>query len=66
MKKASFSQASPAGARRSLDLARRCLLAHIHNLQAGIRTLRHRLSLPIGERGSKRAPGGYRSKSEWF
>ncbi|WP_329453631.1 IS200/IS605 family accessory protein TnpB-related protein (plasmid) [Streptomyces sp. NBC_01724] len=47
-------------------LARRCLLAHVQNLEAGIRTLRHRLSLPIGEKGSKRAPGGYRSKGEWF
>ncbi|MFF3356770.1 IS200/IS605 family accessory protein TnpB-related protein [Streptomyces sp. NPDC002917] len=47
-------------------LARRCLLAHVHNLEAGIRTLRHRLSLPIGEKGSKRVPGGYRSKGEWF
>ncbi|MER7810349.1 IS200/IS605 family accessory protein TnpB-related protein [Streptomyces sp900116325] len=47
-------------------LARRCLLAHVRNLEAGIRTLRHRLSLPIGEKGSKRAPGGYRSKGEWF
>lgn len=47
-------------------LARRCLLAHIHNLEAGIKTLRHRLSLPIGEKGTKRAPGGYRSKGEWF
>lgn len=47
-------------------LARRCQAAHIHNLDAGIRTLRHRLSLPIGERGTKRAAGGYRSKSEWF
>ncbi|MEU6541530.1 IS200/IS605 family accessory protein TnpB-related protein [Streptomyces sp. NPDC047000] len=47
-------------------LARRCLLAHIQNLEAGIKTLRHRLSLPIGEKGTKRAPGGYRSKGEWF
>ncbi|MFE7039220.1 IS200/IS605 family accessory protein TnpB-related protein [Streptomyces atratus] len=47
-------------------LARRCLLAHVQNLEAGIRTLRHRLSLPIGEKGSKRAPGGYRSRAEWF
>ena len=47
-------------------LARRCLLAHVHNLEAGIRTLRHRLSLPIGEKGNKRVPGGYRSKGEWF
>lgn len=26
----------------------------------------HRLSQPIGEKGTKRAPGGYRSKREWF
>ncbi|WP_413754627.1 IS200/IS605 family accessory protein TnpB-related protein [Streptomyces sp. R-74717] len=47
-------------------LARRCQAAHIRNLEAGIRTLRHRLSLPIGARGTKRAAGGYRSKGEWF
>ncbi|WP_413754631.1 transposase [Streptomyces sp. R-74717] len=47
-------------------LARRCQAAHIRNLEAGIRTVRHRLSLPIGQRGTKRAAGGYRSKSEWF
>ncbi|WP_234542530.1 IS200/IS605 family accessory protein TnpB-related protein [Streptomyces shenzhenensis] len=47
-------------------LARRGLLAHIHSLQAGVRTLAHRLSLPVGEKGSKRAPGGYRSGREWF
>ncbi|MCM2579825.1 transposase, partial [Streptomyces meridianus] len=47
-------------------LARRCLLAHIRDLEAGIRTLRHRLSLPIGDKGSRRAPGGYRSRGEWF
>jgi IS605 OrfB family transposase len=47
-------------------LSRRCRLAHIHNLEAGVRTLMHRLSLPIGEKGTKRAPGGYRSKGEWF
>ncbi|WP_369243663.1 IS200/IS605 family accessory protein TnpB-related protein [Streptomyces sp. R41] len=47
-------------------LARRCQLAHIQNLEAGIKTIRHRLSLPIGEKGSKKAPGGYRSKQEWF
>nr|WP_221462443.1 IS200/IS605 family accessory protein TnpB-related protein [Streptomyces olivoverticillatus] len=47
-------------------LARRCLAAYIHSLEAGIKTLRHRLSLPVGEHGSKRAPGGYRSKGEWF
>ncbi|MFC8257545.1 IS200/IS605 family accessory protein TnpB-related protein [Streptomyces sp. NPDC057291] len=47
-------------------LARRCQAAHIQNLATGIKTLRHRLSLPVGEPGTKRAAGGYRSKSEWF
>ncbi|MFJ7297037.1 IS200/IS605 family accessory protein TnpB-related protein [Streptomyces collinus] len=47
-------------------LARRGQLAHIQSLQAGVRTIAHRLSLPVGEAGSKRAPGGYRSKREWF
>ncbi|MFF4829645.1 IS200/IS605 family accessory protein TnpB-related protein [Streptomyces sp. NPDC001312] len=35
-------------------------------LEASIRTIAHRLSLPVGERGSKRAPGGYRTRQEWF
>ncbi|MEU3241137.1 IS200/IS605 family accessory protein TnpB-related protein [Streptomyces anthocyanicus] len=47
-------------------LSRRCQLAHIQGLEAGVRTLMHRLSLPIGEKGTKRAAGGYRSKGEWF
>ncbi|WP_328885685.1 transposase [Streptomyces sp. NBC_00316] len=47
-------------------LARRCQAAYIQKLAAGIRTLRHRLSLPLGEPGTKRAAGGYRSKNEWF
>ncbi|WP_405692443.1 hypothetical protein [Streptomyces sp. NBC_00057] len=47
-------------------LARRCQAAHIRTLESGIRTLRHRLSLPIGASGTKRAAGGYRSKGEWF
>ncbi|MFE4959639.1 IS200/IS605 family accessory protein TnpB-related protein [Streptomyces sp. NPDC056653] len=47
-------------------LARRCQATHIQNLAAGIKALRHRLSLPIGEKGTKRAAGGYRSKNEWF
>ncbi|WP_406431109.1 IS200/IS605 family accessory protein TnpB-related protein [Streptomyces sp. NBC_01589] len=47
-------------------LARRCQAAYIQNLEAGIKTLRHRLSLPLGQKGTKRAAGGYRSKSEWF
>ncbi|MET7892923.1 IS200/IS605 family accessory protein TnpB-related protein [Streptomyces mirabilis] len=46
-------------------LARRCQLTHVQNLEAGIRTLTHRLSLPIGQKGSKKAPGGYRSRREW-
>ncbi|WP_405902462.1 IS200/IS605 family accessory protein TnpB-related protein [Streptomyces sp. NBC_00656] len=47
-------------------LARRCQAAHIRSLEAGIKVLRHRLSLPIGARGTKRSPGGYRSRGEWF
>jgi IS605 OrfB family transposase len=47
-------------------LSRRGQMAHIQNLEAGIRTIAHRLSLPVGEKGSRRAPGGYRSHSEWF
>ncbi|MYQ77608.1 IS200/IS605 family element transposase accessory protein TnpB [Streptomyces sp. SID4923] len=47
-------------------LARRCLAAHIRSLEAGITTLRHRLSLPVGSKGTKRAAGGYRSRGEWF
>ncbi|SCF74008.1 hypothetical protein GA0115254_115019 [Streptomyces sp. Ncost-T10-10d] len=47
-------------------LARRCQAAHIQTLEAWIRTLRRRLSLLIGESGTKRAAGGYRSKGEWF
>ncbi|MGW2142243.1 IS200/IS605 family accessory protein TnpB-related protein, partial [Streptomyces sp. NPDC001773] len=47
-------------------LARRCQAAYIRNLAAGIEMLRHRLSLTLGAPGTKRAAGGYRSKSEWF
>ncbi len=47
-------------------LSRRCQLAHIQNLEAGVHTLTHRLSQPIGEKGTTKAPGGYRSKNEWF
>ncbi|NGO81298.1 transposase [Streptomyces sp. YC504] len=47
-------------------LSRRCQLARIQGLEAGVRTLKHRLSQKIGAKGTKRAPGGYRSKSEWF
>ncbi|WP_327242578.1 IS200/IS605 family accessory protein TnpB-related protein [Streptomyces sp. NBC_01320] len=47
-------------------LARRGQAAHIQSLAAGITMLRHRLSLPLGEPGTRRAAGGYRSKGEWF
>ncbi|WP_344937596.1 IS200/IS605 family accessory protein TnpB-related protein, partial [Sphaerisporangium flaviroseum] len=47
-------------------LSRRGQLSHIQSLQAGIGAIRHRLSLPVAEKGTKRAPGGYRSKQEWF
>ncbi|MFD5364818.1 IS200/IS605 family accessory protein TnpB-related protein [Streptomyces tendae] len=46
-------------------LARRGARAHLQSLEAGVRTLRHRLSLPVGQKGSKGAPGGYRSRREW-
>ncbi|WP_017599390.1 IS200/IS605 family element transposase accessory protein TnpB [Nocardiopsis lucentensis] len=47
-------------------LARRGQAAHIQSLEAGVKTIAHRLSLPVGEKGTKRAPGGYRSAHEWF
>jgi IS605 OrfB family transposase len=46
-------------------LARRGQAAHLKDLDAGIATLTHRLSQPIGAKGTKRAPGGYRSAKEW-
>ncbi|MGW2779692.1 IS200/IS605 family accessory protein TnpB-related protein [Streptomyces populi] len=46
-------------------LARRGQQAHIRQLEAGVNMIRHRLSLPLGEKGSKRATGGYRSRREW-
>jgi hypothetical protein len=46
-------------------LARRSQPAHIQNLEAGIRTIEHRLSLPVGQKGTQKAPGGYRSQREW-
>ncbi|WP_330286032.1 IS200/IS605 family accessory protein TnpB-related protein [Streptomyces sp. NBC_00576] len=46
-------------------LARRCQAAHLHNLEAGVRTIEHRLSLPVGQKGTKKTPGGYRSQREW-
>ncbi|WP_344454904.1 IS200/IS605 family accessory protein TnpB-related protein [Actinocorallia aurantiaca] len=47
-------------------LSRRSQVAHLNTLDAAIGTIEHRLALPLGEKGSKRAPGGYRSRSEWF
>ncbi|OAH14090.1 hypothetical protein STSP_25390 [Streptomyces jeddahensis] len=47
-------------------LARRGQLAHIQSLEAAIATITHRLSLPLGEKGTKQVPGGYRSRREWF
>ena len=47
-------------------LARRGQLAHIQSHQAGIETITHRLSVPVGEKGTRQAPGGYRSTREWF
>ncbi|MBL3667653.1 transposase [Streptomyces sp. M2CJ-2] len=47
-------------------LSRRAQHAHLQSLDAGIRMLRHRLSLPLGEKGSRGKPGGYRSKHQWF
>src|SRR6478609_2840645 len=47
-------------------LSRRAQHAHLQGLEAGIRTLLHRLSLPVGEKGGKGQPGGYRSRHEWF
>ncbi|MFF9454473.1 IS200/IS605 family accessory protein TnpB-related protein [Streptomyces flaveolus] len=46
-------------------LARRSALAHLQSLEAGVRMLRHRLSLPVGSKGSGKAPVGYRSRREW-
>ncbi|MFE3217167.1 IS200/IS605 family accessory protein TnpB-related protein [Streptomyces antimycoticus] len=47
-------------------LARRGQLAHIQNLQAGVDMITGRLSLPVGAKGCKGSPGGYRSRREWF
>ncbi|MGW7607898.1 IS200/IS605 family accessory protein TnpB-related protein [Streptomyces sp. NPDC054766] len=47
-------------------LARRGQFAYRDKLADGIRMLMHRLSLPVGEKGAKGRPGGYRSKTEWF
>jgi hypothetical protein len=46
-------------------LARRCQSAHIQGLETGIATITHRLLLPVGQKGSKKTPGGYRSRQQW-
>ncbi|GAB2852723.1 hypothetical protein GCM10022221_60210 [Actinocorallia aurea] len=43
-------------------LSRRCQSAYIQGLEAGVATLSHRLSQPVGAKGSGRVQGGYRSK----
>jgi hypothetical protein len=47
-------------------LSRRAQWQHLQSLAAGIDTIRHRLSLPVGAKGGKGRPGGYRSRREWF
>ncbi|MGW1885067.1 IS200/IS605 family accessory protein TnpB-related protein [Streptomyces sp. NPDC001970] len=47
-------------------LSRRAQHAHLQSLDAGIRMIRHRLSLSVKEKGSRGKPGGYRSSHEWF
>lgn len=46
-------------------LSRRAQWAYLDSLATGIGVVRHRLSLPIGEKGTKGRPGGYRSRREW-
>ncbi|MFE5209651.1 IS200/IS605 family accessory protein TnpB-related protein [Streptomyces sp. NPDC056600] len=46
-------------------LARRAQAAHLHQLETTINAICHRLAQPIGAKGSKRSPGGYRSEREW-
>nr|WTB34283.1 transposase [Streptomyces sp. NBC_00830] len=47
-------------------LARRGQFAYRDTLYDSIRMLLDRLSLPVGEKGTKGKPGGYRSQSEWY
>jgi IS605 OrfB family transposase len=47
-------------------LARRCQAAHVESLRAGVAMIERRLTLPIGSKGGKREPGGYRGRREWF
>ncbi|MEV4107184.1 IS200/IS605 family accessory protein TnpB-related protein [Nonomuraea sp. NPDC049695] len=47
-------------------LARRVQADHIRDLQAAIATISRRLSQPLGKKGTRKEPGGYRSAQEWF
>ncbi|TMR94705.1 IS200/IS605 family accessory protein TnpB-related protein [Nonomuraea basaltis] len=47
-------------------LSRRNQAAFIAERRAAVATISHRLSLPVGEPGTKDKPGGYRSKHEYF
>jgi IS605 OrfB family transposase len=47
-------------------LAHRCQAAYVESLRAGVGMVERRLALPVGSTGSKREPGGYRSRHEWF
>ena len=46
-------------------LARRGQAAHLRSLEAGAAMVRSRLSSPVGAKGTRKRPGGYRSKQEW-
>ncbi|WP_243723423.1 transposase [Actinomadura sp. 7K507] len=47
-------------------LARRGQFAHLKSLEAGVAAIERRLSVPVGQKGTRRAAGGYRSRREWF
>ncbi|MFB7460092.1 IS200/IS605 family accessory protein TnpB-related protein [Streptomyces sp. NPDC056188] len=47
-------------------LARRGQFAHMQSLRAGVETIARRLAQPVGARGAKGVPGGYRFEREWF
>ena len=47
-------------------LARRGQATHLVSLEAGVRTLAEQLAQPLGAKGARGAPGGYRSRREWF
>lgn len=47
-------------------LSSRAQLRDLQTKRAAADMIRYRLSLPLGAKGSKGRPGGYRSKQEWF